>query len=117
MPSGKTPKSPETKARMAEARRQWWASRTEEEKRAYSEKQQKPHPKTSLALKGRKQKRQRRGKGEYYPCGNSECGNSVYRMPYQIEEGINRFCSKECYLIWRRQEWDREAEEARSVYI
>lgn len=118
--------SAETKAHMAEARKQWWASRTEEEKQAYAEKQRKPHPKTSEAMKGRKpssqaieaSKRARASNldGQKYLCENPGCANKVYRFPYEIQAGTHRFCSGKCYIRWRRLQWKEKGEKSRSIY-
>jgi endogenous inhibitor of DNA gyrase (YacG/DUF329 family) len=96
-----SPKSQETKQKMAEARRQWWANLTDEEREQYAEKQRKPHPKTSEAMKGRSKK----GKiqtGKWVKCHNDTCNNQIYQTPYQLENRPNPFCSRKCLNEWKR---------------
>lgn len=95
-------KSPEFKARMSEARRQWWANLTPEELEKYKFTQRKPHPKTSEALKGK-----RRGPGvktgKTVAC--SECGEPTYKQAYELARTDTLFCSRDCFFKWRQKHW------------
>ena len=40
-----------------------------------------------------------RRRGGWFSC--EQCGKSMWRKPYDIAAGNNRFCSKSCYFIWQ----------------
>lgn len=90
-------KSPETKAKMAEARRRWWAEVTPERREAMMAKQRRPRWKTSAALKGRAPEAAiaARRRGRYLPC--EQCGTQVWRVPYQERDQAHTFCSSTCF--------------------
>lgn len=89
----------ETRKKIAEAKRQWWASRTAEQLEEYLQKQRGPRPQTSEALKGIKRGPSKQRAGEEVPC--TECGVMVYRTQYQLKTFPQAFCSRQCSADWR----------------
>jgi len=45
-------------------------------------------------------KKQALRKGRYFNC--LHCNNQFYRKPFDIKNGNNKFCSRNCYLSWQK---------------
>jgi len=90
--------SDETRAKMAEARRKWWSSLSDEEHKAYGDKQRgQKRPQTSAKMRGRKLSEEHKAKlrtGVIVPC--AWCGKEIYRTSYDFQHQKNQYCSRSC---------------------
>lgn len=91
------PASDETRQRQADARRRWWAEATPEQRERFRERQSKPRPQTSAALKG-KPKPPRETTTKMIPCDH--CGALVKKSPYQLNKFPHQFCSRACFTAF-----------------
>lgn len=101
--------SKETRAKMSEARRKWWAGLTVEEREAYGAKQRgKTCPQRGSPRQGdqrtdaQKSGDKTRRKGRWVPCDN--CGEPVWRVPYQEKHQAHAFCNRDCFQEWYKKQ-------------
>ncbi len=91
--------SDETRARMSQARQEWWENATLEQREQFRERQSGKRPQTSEALKGKPKAPKERRSGAVVAC--AQCGREFWKYGYQlslVEQGHfqNHFCSREC---------------------
>jgi hypothetical protein len=88
--------SDETRKKMSESRRAFWASLSPEKREELSAKQRKPRP-GAYGKTGRKRgtKPVSERRGMEVECANG-CGKKIWRSQYLLEQFPNAFCSRSC---------------------
>lgn len=100
MPKRGETASPETKRRMAEARRAWWQTADPDIIEGLLRKQRgQKRPKTSAALKGKPRAATRPRTGQEMVCARQGCGQTRYVNQYERIHAKPIYCSVSCARI------------------